>query len=128
MIDGMIVSMHHQAELACQECAGTLQADRIRSLESLREWCWDEYAAAWDQHFEALQAWQASHDDAYPVRGAEDEEENELAVWIHNQRLDHANQRVRLTQERQERLEHLPGWVWDAHAAACVYKYIGKHP
>jgi len=69
----------------------------------------DPYMVNWDRNFDAVQTFLAKR-KRWPTQGASGIEGN-LAKWIGHQRT--ARNRNKLSLERVERLESIPGWSWD---------------
>lgn len=69
----------------------------------------DPYTVNWDQNFDAVQTFLAKRKQ-WPTQGASGVE-GKLAKWIGHQRT--ARNRNKLSLERVERLESIPGWSWD---------------
>jgi superfamily II DNA or RNA helicase len=89
---------------------GTLSEERIRRLESLPEWSWDPLAEKWERSFAALKGYADEHGN---VRAPQDLEVDgvKLGQWASIQRAAYA--KGKLSDERQKRLETLPGWSWN---------------
>lgn len=95
-----------------------LSEERRQRLEELPGWVWSAQEAAWEQKFAALVAYAAREGDCLvPARHREGEEP--LGAWVNSQRTT----REALPEDRRQRLEAIPGWVWDAHAAAWEEKF-----
>ena len=52
--------------------AGTIDAHRVKQLESLPGFSWNAKADAWQTSYTALHTWLTQHDGAYPKRDAQD--------------------------------------------------------
>ena len=89
---------------------GTLSSDRVASLELIPGWAWEPHEASFEEGFAALQAFVAREGHASPVV-SQFEGEFPIGQWVFSQR-----QRLKngwLAGSQQDRLETLPGWVWD---------------
>jgi hypothetical protein len=88
---------------------GRLSSECVLRLEELPGWSWDPPVRKWDQRFEKVQAFRNNHkrDPAQRAKG----EEGILGKWVSAQRL--AWLKSALSSERIQRLEALPGWLWD---------------
>lgn len=101
---------------------GRLSADRQGRLESLPGWSWAPRESRWDIGFRRLKNYAQSHGTTRMVRDyIEPDDGFRLGMWAQHQRSAFA--RGRLSHERVARLEALPGWVWDANAAAWEDNY-----
>jgi superfamily II DNA or RNA helicase len=89
---------------------GALSEDRVRRLESLPEWTWDPMTEKWERSFAALKGYADEHGN---VRAPNDFEVGgvKLGQWASIQRAAHA--KGKLSPERQQHLETLPGWSWN---------------
>jgi superfamily II DNA or RNA helicase len=101
-----------------------LPLERRSRLQALPGWVWNVNDSNWEEHFAALRAFVAREGHArVPHRHREGG--LLLGQWITNHRV----MRDRLSQERKERLEALPGWTWnemdtrweDAYAALLTF-------
>ncbi|WP_165449738.1 DEAD/DEAH box helicase [Krasilnikovia cinnamomea] len=95
---------------------GKLSADREEQLEAVPGWVWDKYEADFAEGLEKLRAYADEHrharvpavfvtDDGFPLGG-----------WVRKRRNFHRD--GKLSADREEQLEAVPGWVWDAREAS----------
>ena len=82
---------------------------RRELLESLPGWAWNANDAAWIAGFECLKEFVAQNGHAQPSSSVVTND-YPLGKWVNHQR----SARIRLSSERIDRLESLPGWVWSA--------------
>lgn len=94
---------------------GRVPPDRVKRLEVLPGWTWDVLAARWDEHYEALLRY-AQREGHAQVPSDHLEDGLGLGIWVVAQR--HQRRKAGLPDARAERLESVPGWLWDARAAA----------
>ncbi len=88
-----------------------LNQDCIERLESLPGWLWDVLSKQWEEGFRQLEQYATLHGSATSVpRGFVTHEGCKLGSWVKTQRQSRSKNR--LSPERIERLEALPGWVW----------------
>lgn len=94
---------------------GLLDRDKQRLLENLDGWSWNAREENWADGYRHLLGYVAVHEDAAPPKSAVFNG-FPLGPWVSRQRV----WRVKgtLSQERQDRLSALPGWVWDPSTAA----------
>jgi hypothetical protein len=97
---------------------GTLRADRVLKLEAIEGWSWDPHDAAWDRNYAELRA-----------LGRMPPSNSRLGAWARKQRGSRATMSV----DRVEKLEALPGWLWDPREAMWQEKYaelraLGRMP
>ena len=96
--------------------AGQLDADRRQRLEELDGWAWETRSAAWDEGYRRLTDYIKEHGNAAVVSGYRTPDGFRLGGWIAEQRT--AFSRGTMTPEREQLLQELPGWLWDARSAA----------
>ena len=89
-----------------------LSAERRERLEAVPGWAWDSLVEQWEAGFAALTAYVAREGHAR-VPNSHREGDVRLGQWVSTQR----NQRKRMSAERRERLEAVPGWAWDSFDA-----------
>lgn len=94
---------------------GQLKADRVMRLEALRGWGWNPRAGLWEEGFEHLRRFVEREGHGRVPRRYR-YEGYQVGSWVNTQRTFYA--RGHLTADRVTRLEALPGWVWNAKAAA----------
>jgi hypothetical protein len=108
---------------------GKLLSERAKRLEEVPGWSWDPYADTWNQNFATVQVFRNVH-NRWPTFGSSGEE-GILAAWVGKQRQKQKNDK--LSSERVERLEGLPGWTWDPlsdtwnQRFATVQAFHNKH-
>jgi Helicase associated domain len=83
-------------------------------LEALAGWSWSPYESAERHGFEVLTRFVSRNGHAR-VPHAHMEDDYPLGRWVTSRRNDRAN--GKLSQDLAERLEGLPGWVWDTRTA-----------
>lgn len=88
-----------------------LSAERRERLESLPGWTWDVRAAQWEENFATLITYVEREGHAHVPQHYREGEVG-LGQWVSTQR----SRRGQLSEERRERLEALPGWVWRSSA------------
>ena len=95
--------------------------DRRTRLEAFPGWTWDLRADSWERAFGLLEAFAKREGHARP-KPDHVEAGLRLGRWVSKQRtpakLD------LLSKEQAARLESLPGWAWDAHAARWENAYL----
>jgi hypothetical protein len=82
---------------------------RRKLLESVRGWSWDPYSESWERGYAALASFAERQGHARVPRDFLEGGIN-LGNWVAEQR----GSRSRMTDERRQRLEALPGWSWNA--------------
>jgi hypothetical protein len=91
---------------------GKLEQDRIERLEQFPGWVWSASDAKWDKAFSLLAEYAGLHGTARVLRGTV-VDGVKLADWVINNRAKFD----RLSDDRRQRLESLPGWVGNTHTA-----------
>jgi hypothetical protein len=92
--------------------AGRLSADRAEALEGLAGWAWNARDARWELCFAGLLRFVARMGHARVPKGHV-EDGIRLRDWVNNQR----STRAKLRPERYERLDRVPGWIWQTRGA-----------
>jgi hypothetical protein len=85
----------------------TLTAERRAKLEALPGWTWDPRGDDWDRGYAALKAFADREGHAGAPQGHREDGVN-LHNWVIVQRRNES----KLTPQRREQLEALPGWIW----------------
>ncbi|MGU3650301.1 Helicase associated domain protein [Mycolicibacterium sp. A43C] len=109
---------------------GVLSDDRKRRLEGLTDWTWDPFADQWEEGFHRLNDYVLATGNArvpvaYTASGFP------LGKWVDKQRINH--RKGVLDSDRENRLDSLPGWAWDAQVAkwedgfSRVVAYVNSH-
>ena len=93
--------------------AGKLDVDRGERLEAVPGWAWDPLEDQWEEGFVHLRCFAEREGHARVPRDRVDDG-FQLGAWVIRQRSGHG--RGALNGAQVERLEKLPGWVWDARA------------
>lgn len=93
---------------------GKLSPERVERLESLKGWGWNLLESAWEEGFEQLERHVKEHGTARVPASHVTDDGYKLGGWISHQRK--AYKKGALSLERQQRLESLKGWTWDARA------------
>ena len=94
---------------------GALGENRQRRLEDVVGWVWDAREANWRDGYDLLLDWVRRNGTARVPRGRRGPETG-LSTWVGMQRSALAS--GRLSSERKELLEALPGWSWKPHEEA----------
>jgi superfamily II DNA or RNA helicase len=89
--------------------AGTLPADRIARLESLRGWSWDPHSDLWENGFLWLSNYVKREGNAL-VPAKHLEGDFTLGAWVNSQRSKYRQGKI--SSDRVQRLEAIPGWLW----------------
>lgn len=90
---------------------GQLHSDRVKELESIPGWTWNQRDAQWETNFRILERYVKKHGSA-AVQDHLTFEGVALGKWVGKQRA--RRKRQSLEANRRTRLESLSGWMWDA--------------
>jgi hypothetical protein len=89
--------------------SGKLSKERAERLAALPGWEWDPLTSKWESSFRLLEIFVSREGDAkVPQKHVEDGVK--LGTWVATQRRAYI--KGDLSEERQKRLETLPGWEW----------------
>ena len=86
----------------------TLEHDRRQRLELLQGWSWDALAEKWDEGFSHLKQFSEREGHCRVPALYLTKEGYRLGGWVVKQRTSHQ----KMSPNRRQRLEALPGWVW----------------
>jgi superfamily II DNA or RNA helicase len=106
----------------------SLTEDQRQRLLRLPGWILDARDALWEQGFRLLKDYASQYGQARPPRGYE-AEGVDLESWVRRQRSTWDS----LSEERQQRLQQLPGWTLDTRADKWeagfrrLQEYIEEH-
>lgn len=90
---------------------GELNTDRIERLSQLSDWSWDPLNDDWAFFFHSLKKYAEDHPEKpTPPKDLKLTNGKLLSSWVHNQK--NRFNLGKLTRERIERLETIPGWAW----------------
>ena len=92
-----------------------LSEERRQLLEAVPGWAWDKYEAAWEDGYEHLRSFVERQGHSRVPAYYRDEDGFRLGRWVVHQR--EFRRGGKLSNQRQRRLEAVPGWVWDARKA-----------
>jgi Helicase associated domain len=94
------------------EALGILDTDRRSLLETLPGWTWDARAERWQESYEMMIAYVAEHGNARVPQSFKTSDGFRLGGWVREQRCAYSE--GLLDGERQQKLESLNGWSWNA--------------
>jgi hypothetical protein len=90
--------------------AGQLDSAQVSRLKALPGWTWGgRHAAQWEDGLARLKSFAAKQGHARVPQGYVDADFN-LGRWVNKQRI--AFREGRLSPDRVQRLQAVPGWVW----------------
>jgi len=94
------------------EALGVLDIDRKSLLETLPGWAWDARADRWQESYEMLVAYVAERGSARVPQSFKTSDGFRLGGWVREQRGAYSE--GLLEGDRQQKLESLNGWSWNA--------------
>lgn len=89
---------------------GSLEREKIKTLESIDGWAWDAYEKSWADRYDQLVKWIESNGDE-PDGSSMDSAEGELGSWVKSQRA--AFNRGSMADHRVQSLQEIGGWSWN---------------
>jgi hypothetical protein len=98
-------------EQCTRHAKGILEADRERRLLELAGWTWDRHDDTWEKGYRRLLDHVERYGDAR-VSKSHLADGYQLGAWVTTQRVNRT--KGKLDPDRQQRLQELPGWTWDA--------------
>lgn len=94
---------------------GRLEANRRSRLDGIDGWTWDPFTDAWQVGLQRLQNFVKREGHAQ-VSPDHKEQGAPLGTWVGTQRTKRSQ--GKLSQERIEALQEIPGWSWDPRSDA----------
>ena len=97
------------------KCIGNLTSDRIRLLEKIPNWKWDnDLEERWMENYKQVKSF-FENNGKYPSRHSKNKEEKILDKWLQNQKFAKKCKigGYKLTPERIRFLENIPNWKWE---------------
>jgi len=98
-----------------RECKDSMDSRRRQLLEELPSWSWNSNEDKWQEQFDQLKEFSERHQHCRIPRA-----NKKLYAWIGNQRQKMAE----MSLTRQQLLEGLPGWTWDAFDEKWEKRYL----
>ena len=89
-----------------------LEPDRRRRLEVLPGWSWDPLSDKWEEGFSHLQEFSKRAGHCRMLAKYKTDDGFGLGIWVNKQR----EKTDTIEPDRRERLEALPGWLWNPHS------------
>ena len=99
----------------------SLSPERIRRLEAIDGWTWNNQEDAWNQGLRRLQEFRDQEGHALVPTGFETADGYRLFQWVNIQRTKYS--KGKQSPERIQRLEAIDGWAWNALDAAWEKHY-----
>ncbi len=93
---------------------GVLSPGRIAALEAIRGWEWNPHNAAWHRMFTHLERAADHHGTVAHITQTAVIDGVNIGHWVMAQRTRH--RQGRLTPDRVDALQALPGWNWTPRA------------
>jgi helicase associated protein len=93
-----------------------LAPERRARLEAVPRWSWSPREARWENGFARLELFVEREGHSRGPPAYRDDEGFRLGAWVDAQRV-YRRQDV-LSEERQKRLQALPGWIWNPEKVA----------
>ena len=97
---------------------GNIIPDRASRLESLPGWTWDPNADRWETSFAAILEYVRDNGHARVPVAFRTGQDFRLGGWVAEQRTAYSE--GRMSQDRKDRLEALPGWTWTVPLGGAV--------
>jgi hypothetical protein len=93
--------------------------ERYGRLDRTPGWVWDPLSDAWENNFAGCLEYYRKN-NSWPSTIDSDPAVKPLGVWVGNQRTQgkklSSGAKSNMTQERYDKLDSTPGWLWDASA------------
>tara|TARA_A100001035_G_scaffold277421_1_gene274188 strand:+ start:31 stop:3606 length:3576 start_codon:yes stop_codon:yes gene_type:complete len=95
----------------------SLSSDVIKKVEELDFWTWNTKESNWSDNYKRLKEYAAKNGHARPFKNFP-----VIGKWVSMQRKVY--NKNKLSEERINLLEKLPGWVWDVKEALWMENYL----
>ena len=112
----------HQRDQGKKLAAGVkskMTQERYDRLDETPGWLWDPMSDVWDGNFASCLEYYVKN-NAWPSGKDYDPVVKRLGAWVIQQRVQGkklaAGEKSKMTQERYDKLDKTPGWLWDARA------------
>jgi superfamily II DNA or RNA helicase len=96
-----------------------LTLEQRNRFESLHGWTWDPLETKWNEALKELEKFVQSEGHCLPPQRLVMDNGFALGAWVVNQRIS----RNKMTKERIDRLESIPGWLWDIRDSQWLRNY-----
>ena len=109
----------------------TLSKERVQKLETIPGWVWDRKKSEFFDALEKVKAFVSERGHARVPGGHITADGIRLGPWVSNRRADY--RKGRLSREKVDILEKIPGWTWDPFGDAWeqgfeyLKEYLSKH-
>jgi hypothetical protein len=102
--------------------------ERYDRLDITPGWVWDPMSDAWESNFAGCLEYYKKN-NSWPSMRDSDPAVKRLGAWVGHQRTDGkklaSGDKSNMTQERYDRLDITPGWVWDPMSDAWESNFAG---
>ena len=85
-----------------------MASDYRQRLEALPGWSWNAFSDRWEHGFSHLKEFAEQEGHSCPSSGVRTSDGYRLGNWV----IDQRRLKDKMTSDRQQRLEALPGWSW----------------
>lgn len=111
---------------------GELSEARMAMLEALPGWVWHAKDVLWEEGFAHLERFVEQEGHTLIPQQYRDDEGFRLGAWVANQRVRARSKQGPAAEQHVQRLEAVPGWVWDQvearweEAFARLEAFVGR--
>ena len=112
-------SQRDQGKKLASGVKSTMTQERYDKLDKTPGWLWNPFSDVWESNFAGCLEYYRKN-KSWPSRKDSDAEVRSLGPWVFGQRTQGkklaSGGKSQMTQERYDKLDKAPGWVWDKKA------------
>ena len=133
-LGGWVSKQRAQGNKLASGAKSNMTQDRYDRLDKTPGWVWDALSDVWEGSFAGCLEYYGKN-NSWPSREDSDAVVKSMGGWISEQRKNGkklaAGEKSKMTQERYDKLDKTPGWLWDSlsdawngNFASCLEYYV----
>jgi len=127
-LGGWVGGQRTQGNKLASGVKSKMTQERYDRLDKTPGWLWDQKSDAWESNFADCLEYYAKN-NSWPSTIDSDPAVKPLGVWVSNQRTQGnklaSGVKSQMTQERYDRLDKTPGWLWDSLSDVWESNFAG---
>jgi hypothetical protein len=132
-LGGWVSTQRKEGKKLASGAKSKMTQERYDKLDKTPGWVWDPLSDAWESNFAGCLEYYKKN-NSWPSKRDSDLAVKRLGKWVGHQRTQGkklaSGVKSKMTQERYDRLDKTPGWVWDplsdvweSNFAGCLEYY-----